>query len=632
MKTIPGVIASILVLVLIEFCSSDYLSAQPVVILDTLAYTQISNFTDVHPATRIRTNADGSKLIFTGNYKQIFTMNSDGSNLIQVFDYETFRPGTPPYADPFVDISGDGSTILWTDGANEIFTANFNGGNAQAIATLIPNEPPFGPDEPDIRLSPRITYDGSKVFFIHISRNPNIAGLYTIASNGSGLTKLFSYTDMSINIFGLNASEFNRNTAFTDYLDISDDGSKGVFVTHNIDISTGHTLVFNNSSLSLLRNYAPARENPVTGIGQLSMSRDGNRVAMQIPDQSGWLNTTYVMDSDGDNQIELPFVFSAGSRIQLDSTGSNAIVIYHFPEHGGSEPFPVSYIDIDSLRILDLTVLEGNLEITFRGARSPVCTYDAKTVYFINYIVREDSLEQIWKLDINPDTLIDHPGISDIYFNPNYALFDHSNSSTFRATVAQGSSSLLFVNWDTFKEGGFVFRGLRTFGTSENLVDDGTLGDTAANDGIYSREGIFADLLEPPATLTIRIHADAGKYITSVDATPFYIWEPGAVSVEENSMPGVANRFKLYGNYPNPFNPSTTIRYQLSAVSDVNLAIFNIYGQLVRTLVRGQQPAGNHIVQWNGRDEAGRIVSSGLYIYRLQAGDQVQNKRLLLMK
>jgi len=79
--------------------------------------------------------------------------------------------------------------------------------------------------------------------------------------------------------------------------------------------------------------------------------------------------------------------------------------------------------------------------------------------------------------------------------------------------------------------------------------------------------------------------------------------------------------YQLKQNYPNPFNPTTSISYQLSAGSDVKLMIFNVRGQLIRTLVSGQQAAGRYQVMWNGLDEHGRQVASGIYLYRLQAGD-----------
>ncbi len=104
--------------------------------------------------------------------------------------------------------------------------------------------------------------------------------------------------------------------------------------------------------------------------------------------------------------------------------------------------------------------------------------------------------------------------------------------------------------------------------------------------------------------------------------------------------PGALADYRLFQNYPNPFNPETAISYQLSAFSDVELAIYNLLGQKVRTMVRGRQPAGRYEVKWDGRDEAGREVSSGVYIYRLRAGDPsagsghgfVQSRKMLLFR
>lgn len=90
--------------------------------------------------------------------------------------------------------------------------------------------------------------------------------------------------------------------------------------------------------------------------------------------------------------------------------------------------------------------------------------------------------------------------------------------------------------------------------------------------------------------------------------------------------------FALHQNYPNPFNPSTTISYQLNMASDVELAVFNSLGQKVKTLVKAKQAAGQHVVQWDALDEAGNKLGSGLYFYKLQSGDQVQVRKMLLVK
>jgi hypothetical protein len=93
------------------------------------------------------------------------------------------------------------------------------------------------------------------------------------------------------------------------------------------------------------------------------------------------------------------------------------------------------------------------------------------------------------------------------------------------------------------------------------------------------------------------------------------------------SAPHGPVRFALYPNYPNPFNPSTTIKYSLPARSSVTLAVFNTLGQQVATLVQGEKEAGSHEVRF---DAAG--LPSGVYFYRLQAGDYTDTKRMLLMK
>ncbi len=90
--------------------------------------------------------------------------------------------------------------------------------------------------------------------------------------------------------------------------------------------------------------------------------------------------------------------------------------------------------------------------------------------------------------------------------------------------------------------------------------------------------------------------------------------------------------FALHPNYPNPFNPTTTLRFSLPQAGEVELSIYNLMGQRVANLVRGVQEAGPHVLQWNGRDEQGRELASGVYFYHLQAGAQVETRKLLLLR
>jgi hypothetical protein len=102
----------------------------------------------------------------------------------------------------------------------------------------------------------------------------------------------------------------------------------------------------------------------------------------------------------------------------------------------------------------------------------------------------------------------------------------------------------------------------------------------------------------------------------------------GALSVESTPT-----EFALLQNFPNPFNPETTIKYNLAEATDVHLRIFNIVGQVVRTLVAERQSAGRYQVRWSGTDDRGASASSGIYFYELSAGGKFQDvKRLMLLK
>lgn len=90
--------------------------------------------------------------------------------------------------------------------------------------------------------------------------------------------------------------------------------------------------------------------------------------------------------------------------------------------------------------------------------------------------------------------------------------------------------------------------------------------------------------------------------------------------------------FRLFQNYPNPFNASTQIEYELPSSAHVILKIYDILGREVRTLIDRHQDSGNHKALWDGKNEARKAVSSGLYIYKLTAGNRVQTKKILFLK
>ena len=100
-------------------------------------------------------------------------------------------------------------------------------------------------------------------------------------------------------------------------------------------------------------------------------------------------------------------------------------------------------------------------------------------------------------------------------------------------------------------------------------------------------------------------------------------------AVDDEAVPGV---FAVARNYPNPFNPATTIEYQLAAEGPIRLAVFDVRGRQVRLLACGSMPAGRHTAIWDGRDEAGETVASGIYFYRLEGGGASHLGKMVLLK
>lgn len=103
-------------------------------------------------------------------------------------------------------------------------------------------------------------------------------------------------------------------------------------------------------------------------------------------------------------------------------------------------------------------------------------------------------------------------------------------------------------------------------------------------------------------------------------------------NIEIGALKPMPTDYALEQNVPNPFNPSTTIQYRLPEAGEVQLVIYNLLGQEVRTLVQESMDAGFHSVVWDGMDEFGKQVASGIYIYRLSVADFTQVQRMMLLK
>jgi hypothetical protein len=144
------------------------------------------------------------------------------------------------------------------------------------------------------------------------------------------------------------------------------------------------------------------------------------------------------------------------------------------------------------------------------------------------------------------------------------------------------------------------------------------------------------------STASYKLSSSLAQSITGYQEGTSYkvytgFWNPWVVEMspvewEEfdfNQRPTV---FALRQNYPNPFNPATVIQYALPKSSFVKIEVYNILGQKVRTLMEEEQEPGFKMVQWDGKDDSGVEVSSGVYFYKIEAGDFVECRKMALVK
>ena len=125
--------------------------------------------------------------------------------------------------------------------------------------------------------------------------------------------------------------------------------------------------------------------------------------------------------------------------------------------------------------------------------------------------------------------------------------------------------------------------------------------------------------------------SDTTVTVSSSDTfTVFFDFADALLAIDE--FAGIPGKFALRQNYPNPFNPVTTIAYDVPEMASVRIDIYNILGQQVCTLINRSHEPGYYRIQWDGTNDYGQVLASGMYIYSIQASGFTSVKKLVLMK
>ncbi|MEE3258246.1 MAG: FlgD immunoglobulin-like domain containing protein, partial [Candidatus Latescibacterota bacterium] len=136
----------------------------------------------------------------------------------------------------------------------------------------------------------------------------------------------------------------------------------------------------------------------------------------------------------------------------------------------------------------------------------------------------------------------------------------------------------------------------------------------------------------PPVFRSVRISGNLRGTSHIADLALVAAAPPANTAVRETREDALPAIFTLAQNFPNPFNAATTIRFELPERADVELALYNLAGQRIATLATGERPAGTYTLTWDGRDDSGRALASGLYLYRLRSGQTTETRKLTLLR
>ncbi|NIS16809.1 MAG: T9SS type A sorting domain-containing protein [candidate division Zixibacteria bacterium] len=223
-------------------------------------------------------------------------------------------------------------------------------------------------------------------------------------------------------------------------------------------------------------------------------------------------------------------------------------------------------------------------------------------------------------------------GASSLGFVMNRFLFD-VDTAYWTGNVTVTVPQMLW-NQDTIKMGAIAFAPLVFFPASTEYVHVATAvlvyKADSVNAIIDSKQQFFIDSSYFPP---------GGDFIlttyTGFSLSPELVNDTIQLGISKvtDINPGVIPaKFELGQNYPNPFNPTTNIEFAVPARTHVRLNVYNITGQKVRTLIDQELEAGWKLVTWDGKSDSGNEVGSGMYLYRVEAGDFVESKKMMLVK
>ena len=321
---------------------------------------------------------------------------------------------------------------------------------------------------------------------------------------------------------------------------------------------------------------------------------------------------------------------------------SNTVSVFSLPELTFVRNFNKPGVDLRGEPNLALLKLPNGDKRVYVSSETTVYIHDAATGAYLGEFVPEKGLETMAADHFYQAIYIpDENGRSGVYaYDPDGQKFEKGGSNVFGGdNVFQADAEGIWIYACPSSGNGDNGSGLIIVSDQRKPTTDFEVFDrltwnylgTIQMDGVGNTDGIVSfqkPLPDYPNGIFAAINDDAETAGVGWDT----IFDALDVAVGIDNNTANIDQIQLRANYPNPFNPSTTIGYSLSKRSPVKLSVFNNLGQQVKTLINSVQAAGEYEAVWDGLNELGGEMSSGIYLYRLETPEFSEARKMLLLR